>query len=385
VGKLSYFRVYSGALRSDSSVFNPRTGREERVGQVYVLRGKQQIAVQEIAAGDIGAVPRFNDVLTGDTLCDAKKPVELVRIDHPEPVYAVAITAKTKVDEDKLGPALRRLQDENPAFEVRRDAQTGETLMVAAGETHIEVLVERLKRFGAQVEMALPSVPYLETVTGTAKAEGRHKKQTGGRGQYGDCWIEIEPLERGAGFQFIDAVVGGAIPRQFIPAVEKGIRDAMARGTVSGNPVVDIRVKLYDGKYHDVDSSEAAFKIAGSLAFHNAVALAHPAILEPIVSVDVRVPEEYLGDCIGDLNSRRGHVLGMERIEGRGSVDAMQLVHATVPQRELLRYAIDLRSLTHGRGSFTTLLSHYQEAPALIAQAVIAEAKDRGFTTHHEA
>jgi elongation factor G len=384
VGKLTYLRVYSGVLKSDSSVFNYRTGKEERVGQVYAMRGKQQTGIQDAAAGDIVVVPKLAETRTGDTLCDKAKPIAFQDIDFPEPVYAQAIAAKTKLDEDKLGSALHRLEEENPTFALRRDPQTGETLLIGTGEAHIDVLIERLGRFGAHVETRSPHVPFLETITAKAKAEGKHKKQSGGRGQFGDCWIEIEPRERGAGYEYVDKVVGGAIPRQYIPAVDKGVQEAMARGILSGNPVVDVRVTVYDGKYHDVDSSEAAFKIAGSLAFQNAVLAAHPVLLEPVLDVTVTVPEEYMGDVIGDINSRRGRVLGMDRLPTEEHAPVMQIVKANVPQYEMLRYAIDLRSLTHGRGSFHADISHYEEAPGPIAQQVMAEAKEHGFSVHVE-
>jgi elongation factor G len=384
VGKLTYVRVFSGVMKSDSSVFNSRTGKEERIGQLYILRGKQQTPVQDVAAGDIVVVPKLAESRTGDTLCEKAKQIAYKEIEFPEPVYAQAIVAKTKADEDKLGSALHRLEEENPTFALKRDPNTGETLLIGTGEAMIDMLVERLSRFGAHVETKPPHVPFLETVTAKSKAEGKHKKQTGGRGQFGDCWIEMEPLERGAGYEFVDRVVGGAIPRQYIPAVDKGVQEAMARGLLSGNPMVDIRVTVYDGKYHDVDSSEAAFKIAGSLAFQNAALAARPVLLEPVLDVTVVVPEEYMGDVIGDINSRRGKVLGMERQNGDANAPAMQVVHALVPQYEMLRYAIDLRSLTHGRGSFHSEPSHYEEAPALIAQKVMAEAKERGFSVHVE-
>jgi len=295
----------------------------------------------------------------------------------------VAITAKTKIDEDKLGAALHRLEDENPAFELRRDRETGETLLVGTGETQIDILVDRLKRFGANVETRTPKVPYRETIIAKAKAEGKHKKQSGGRGQFGDCWIELEPAGRGEGFVFVDAIVGGAIPRQYIPAVKNGICEAMNRGVIAGNPVVDVKATLYDGKFHDVDSSEAAFKIAGSLAFQNASVLAKPALLEPVMKLTITVPEMYMGEVIGDLNTRRGRVLGMERLDGDSS-RVMQQVNATVPQREMQRYAIELRSLTHGRGSFVSELSHYEEAPQNVQQDVVKEAEKAGFSIHVE-
>jgi len=371
VGKLNIFRVYSGVLKSDSTVYNTRTGRDERVGQLFSMRGKHQTPVTEARAGDIAAVAKLADTHTGDTLCDHAHPISYDGIAHPEPVYAMAIHAKTKIDEDKLGPALHRLSDENPCFEVRREADTGETLLVGTGETQMEVLVDRLKRFGAQVDTHLPHVPYRETITTSVKAEGKHKKQSGGRGQFGDCWIELQPLPRGEGYKFVDAIVGGAIPRQYIPAVEKGILEAMAHGVITGHPVVDVQATLYDGKYHDVDSSEAAFKQAGILAFQNAVNQAKPALLEPIMSATIVVPEEVMGDVIGDLNSRRGRVLSLERVDEDGV--ALQQISAQIPQREMLTYAVDLRSLARGRGSFHCELSHYEEAPGTVQQQVIKE------------
>jgi elongation factor G len=334
-------------------------------------------------AGDIAAVAKLADTRTGDTLCDRAKPIQYDPIEVPEPVYALAIQARSKVDEDKLGPALHRLEEENPCFELRRDSETGETLLVGCGETQIEVLVDRLRRFGAQVDTRTPRVPYRETISVKASAEGKHKKQSGGRGQFGDCWIELEPVARSEGFKFVDNIVGGAIPRQYIPAVEKGVHEAMSRGILAGYPVVDIKARLYDGKFHDVDSSEAAFKIAGSLAFQNAALQARPVLLEPIMNVDIDVPEEYMGDVIGDLNARRGRVLGIERQQAADeSGGAMQHVMATIPQREILKYAIELRSLTHGRGGYHAAMSHYEEAPGTVVQEVVNDAKASGFTTH---
>ena len=379
VGKLNLFRVYSGTLKSDTTVYNCRTGKDERIGQIFLVRGKHQIPVTEVHAGDIAAVAKLADTHTGDSLCDRTHPIIYDAIDTPEPVYAVAIHAKTKIDEDKLGPALHRLEDENPCFEVRREADTGETLLVGTGETQMEVLVDRLGRFGAHVETHLPHVPYRETITASVKAEGKHKKQSGGRGQFGDCWIELQPLPRGEGFKFVDAVVGGAIPRQYIPAVEKGIIEAMARGVISGHPVVDVQATLYDGKYHDVDSSEAAFKMAGILAFQNAASQAKPALLEPVLQATITVPEESMGDVIGDLNSRRGRVLSLERVDLDGL--AMQRITAQVPQREMLTYAVDLRSLARGRGSYHCEVAHYEEAPMSVQNLVAREAKEAGVVT----
>ncbi|MCL5283525.1 MAG: elongation factor G, partial [Armatimonadetes bacterium] len=286
--------------------------REERIGQVYRVRGKQQEAVSEIDAGDIGAVAKLSDTSTGDTLCDATHPIVLDPIEFPRPVYEQAIIARTKVDEDKMGPALQRLLAEDPTFNYRRDGETGQTMIAGMGETHLNIVVERLRRFGANVDIAPVRVPYRETITRKAEGQGKHKKQTGGRGQYGDCWIRMEPKERSSGFEIIDAIVGGAIPRQYIPAVEKGVVEAMSTGIQAGYPVVDVKVTCYDGSYHDVDSSEQAFKMAGILAFNSVAAKAGPAILEPIVSVSVYVPDDMMGDVISDLNGKRGRILGME-------------------------------------------------------------------------
>lgn len=370
VGKLTYFKVYSGVLKSDSHVFNSTKGIEERVGQVYFLRGKNQEATSEVHAGDIGAVAKLSETGTGDTLCDKAKAVVYPKIEFPSPVYSVAIRAKSKADEDKLGPALSKLADEDPTFEYHREMETGETIISGLGESHVEITVDRLKRkFGVSVDIDTPKIPYRETILTSAKAQGRHKKQTGGRGQFGDCWIEIEPAERGSGFEFVDQIVGGAIPRQFIPAVEKGIREAMERGILAGYPVVDIKATVYDGSFHPVDSSEMAFKMAGILAFQNAAEKASPVILEPMLNVEVTVPEEYMGDIIGDLNGKRGRILGMEPVNGR------QVIRAVVPQAEMLRYAIDLRSIARGRGTFKTEFSHYEQVPAHIAQQIIEQRK----------
>ena len=371
VGKLTYFRVYSGVLKSDSHIFNSTEGVDERIGQVYFLRGKNQEATPQVHAGDIAVVAKLAATGTGDTLCDKAEAIRYPAIEFPSPVYSVAITAKTKGDEDKLGPSLARLADEDPTFQYRREPETGETLVSGLGESHVEIIVDRLKRkFGVEVEVDTPKTPYRETVTTAASAQGKHKKQTGGRGQYGDAWVEISPLERGAGFEFQDAVVGGSIPRQYIPAVEKGVREAMDRGILAGYPVVDMKAKVYDGSYHNVDSSEMAFKMAGIIAFQNAAEKANPVLLEPIVSLEVIVPDEYMGDIIGDLNTKRGKILGMEPLS-----DAKQRIRALVPQGEMLRYAIDLRSIARGRGSFTTEPSHYEPVPAHAAQQIIEQRK----------
>ena len=371
VGKLTYFRVYSGAMKSDSQIFNANKGREERIGQVYYLHGKQQEATSDVGAGDIGAVAKLQETSTGDTLCDKAKPILYTPIELPGPVFFLAIRAKTKADEDKLGPALQRLAEEDPTFSTSREAETSETLIAGLGETQLDISVDRLKRkFGVEVETHTPKTPFRETITAKSSAQGRHKKQTGGRGQFGDCWVRLEPLPRSGGFEYVDNIVGGSIPRQYIPAVEKGIVEAMERGILAGFPVVDVRAAVYDGSFHNVDSSELAFKMAGVLAFENAAAKAQPVILEPIMDVEVIVPEEYMGDVIGDLNAKRGRILGMEPI-GSGK----QKIKATVPQAEMLRYAIDLRSIARGRGWFKAERGHYEEVPAHTSQQIIAESK----------
>ncbi|MHB0912285.1 MAG: elongation factor G [Armatimonadota bacterium] len=378
VGKLTYFRVYSGVLKSDSHIYNSTKGQEERIGQVYFLKGKQQEAVSEVHAGDIAAVAKLAVTITGDTLCDKAKPSKYPAIEFPEPVYSVAIEAASKADEDKLGPSLAKLGDEDPTFKFRRDAETGQTLVSGLGETHVEIVVDRLKRkFGVSVNVGIPKIAYRETIQVSAKAQGRHKKQTGGRGQYGDAWVELEPIPEG--FEFVDKVVGGAIPRQYIPAVEKGIHEAMERGILAGYPVVGVRAKVYDGSFHPVDSSEMAFKMAGILAFHAAAEKAQPVLLEPVVNAEVVVPEEYMGDVIGDFNGKRGRILGMEPISG-----GRERIKAVVPQAEMLRYAIDLRSIARGRGSFTTEFSHYEPMPAHNAQQIIEARKKEKEESHSQ-
>lgn len=368
VGQLTYFRVYSGAIKSDSHVWNSVAGKDERVGQLYFIRGKSQEATPEVGAGDMGAVAKLANTRTGDTLCDQAKPIILDPIPFSKPVYEIAIKAKTKVDEDKLGTALQRVAAEDPAFAFRRDPDTGQTVIGGMGETHLNIVVEKLRKFGANVDIIPMRVPYRETILSVAQGQGKHKKQTGGRGQYGDCHIKLEPLPRGSGFEFVDAIVGGAIPRQYIPAVEKGVVEAMATGILAGNPVVDIKCTCYDGSYHDVDSSEQAFKMAGIIAFNTVAAKANPVILEPIVQLTVVVPENMMGDVMSDVSGKRGRIVGTESIGG-----GKARVTATVPQAEMLRYAIDLRSLSRGRGSFTVEPSHYEEVPAHIAQQIIAE------------
>jgi len=377
VGKLTYFRVYSGALRSGSEVLNARKKQSERIGQLFFLRGKQQEATSEVPAGDIGAVAKLTGTTTSDTLTDPAHPIVFPPIEFPEPNYSAAVAAITKGDEDKMGPALQRLAEEDPTFRYRRDVETGQVVISGQGDTHLDIIVERLKRLGANVELRELKVPYRETITTTVRVQGRHKKQTGGRGQYGDCWVKFEPLPRGAGYEFVDAIVGGAIPRQFIPAVDKGIQEAMEQGYLAGYPVVDLRATCDDGSFHSVDSSELAFKLAGQLAFRAAMEKDAPVLLEPILNVEITVPAQYMGEVIGDLNTKRGRIQGMEPIGG-----GKQLIRAQAPMAEMLRYAIDLRSIARGRGSFKTSFSHYEEVPPHLAQQVIEKAKKEREEAH---
>ncbi len=369
-GKLSIFKIFSGNLTPDMSPLNSSKEATERIGQILKLEGKKQKPVGSASAGEIVAVAKFKETVTGDTLCDPKNPIVYPRPPIVEPVISFAIRPKTRSDEDKLGSSLARMIEEDPTIRFRKEAQTREFILAGMGETHLEVVVEKLKRqYGVEVELRTPKIPYLETVKGKAEAQGKHKKQTGGRGQYGDCWIRIEPLPRGKGFEYVDAIVGGSIPRQYIPAVEKGVVERMTKGVIAGYPVVDVRVTVFDGSFHTVDSSEMAFKIAGSLAFKKAALESKPVLLEPIAEMEVVVPEENVGDIIGDLNGRRGRVLGVDA-HGKS-----QIVKVQVPLAEVLRYSSDLRSITSGRGQFTMSVSHYEEIPAAIAEKVIAESK----------
>jgi elongation factor G len=368
-GRLNLFRVYQGVLAHDSHVHNCRAHVKERIGQLLVPQGKDSEHADAFGPGDIGAVAKLKETRAGDVLAanDAEIPLSLPRM--PRPVMAFAIEAKAKGDEEKMGQALRRLQEEDPTIDFHRDDQTGEQILAGITQVHVEVIVERMKeRFGAEVELHQPHVPYREAIKGNAKAHARYKKQTGGRGQFADCHIEIEPLDHGEGFEFVNAIKGGVIPGGFIPAVEKGVRDAMRAGVVAGFPVQDVRVRLYDGQHHSVDSSEMAFKIAGSMAFKDAMENAQACLMEPIMTVTVTVPEEAVGDVIGDLNSRRGRPLGMEP---KGTVTE---VKAEVPMAEMLSYAPDLRAITGGQGEYSMELARYEEIPAHIAQSVVQEA-----------
>lgn len=369
-GKLSVMRVISGRITSDMTVYNPNKDAKEKMGQMFKLEGKKQEMVKEAFAGEIVAAAKLKEVSTGETLCDEKAPIQYDGPVQFSPLISFALEPKSKADEEKVPQGLHRMMEEDPTIEMHRDQQTREFILSGMGQLHIEVLVEKLKRkYGAEVELKAPKVPYKETIRASANAQGKYKRQSGGRGQYGDTWIKIEPLPHGKGFEFVDKIVGGAIPKNYIPAVEKGIRDAMADGYVAGYPMVDIRVTLYDGSYHDVDSSDMAFKIAGSMGFKHAVEKAKPVILEPIMTMAVTVPEESMGDVIGDLNSRRGKIQGMET---KGHT---QVIKAVVPMAEVLKYAPDLRSITSGRGEFQMEFSRYEEMPPHLAERVIREAK----------
>ena len=369
-GRINLFRVLQGVVGHDSQVFNCRTHSKERVGQLLVPQGKETEHTDEFGPGDIGAVAKLKETHAGDVLAAKDADIPLTLPDMPRPVMAFAIEAKAKGDEEKMGAALRRLQEEDPTIDFHRDPQTGEQIVAGLTQIHVEVIVERMKeRFGAEVELHPPRVPYREAIKSSAKAHARYKKQTGGRGQFADCHIEIEPVPQGEGFEFVNAIKGGVIPGGFIPAVEKGVQEAMQAGVVAGYPIQDVRVRLYDGQHHSVDSSEMAFKIAGSMAFKDAMGNAHPVLMEPIMTITVAVPEEYVGDVIGDLNSRRGRPLGMEP---KGAVTE---VKAEVPMAEMLSYAPDLRAITGGQGEYSMELARYEEVPAHLAQQVVQEAE----------
>ena len=374
VGKLTLFRVFSGTMPSDSSAFNVRSGRDERIGQLFLIKGKDQIAVSKIGPGDLGAVAKLQDTTTNDTLSSKERRVSVQPIDFPKPTMTMAIQPKAKGDEDKIGSGLARLSEEDPTFRVEKSLYTGENLVSGMGDLHLEVMSSRLhKKFGVEVDLVVPIVPYRETIRGTAKVEGKHKKQSGGRGQFGHVFLELSPgdPENEDRLEFVDDIFGGAVPRNYIPAVEKGLREILDEGPLAGYPVDHVRVSLYDGSYHAVDSSEMAFKIAASIAFKKGFMEARPVLLEPIMSVEITVPEAFMGDVMGDMNKKRGRILGMEPKGGQ------QVIRTQVPMAEMFKYAIDLRSMTQGRGSFTSEFSHYEEVPANIAEQVIAESKKK--------
>ncbi|MGA2553805.1 MAG: elongation factor G, partial [Smithella sp.] len=369
-GRLTLFRVYSGKLNPDSSVYNSTKKITEKFGHIFFLEGKTQKQAEGLIPGDIAGVAKLKDTVTGDTLCFEKAPVIFDKVEIPHPIMSFAIEPKTRGDEDKIASSIHRLTEEDPTIVFSRNTQTKEMILSGMGQVHIEVNIEKMKRkFGVEVNLNTPKVPYLETIKGKTNVQGKYKKQSGGRGQFGDCWIDIEPLPRGGGFEFNDKIVGGVIPGQYRPAVEKGIVEAAAKGVIAGYPVVDFRINLTFGSYHTVDSSEMAFKIAGSMAFQKGVMDCQPILLEPIVNIDIEVPDEYMGDVIGDLNSRRGRVQGMD------TNGTNQVIKGQVPLAEILKYAPDLRSMTSGRGNFTYTESHYEEVPAYIAEKIIAESK----------
>jgi elongation factor G len=369
-GHISLFRVYSGAFKADSTIHNASRDAAERVGHLLLLQGKTQSTIGELRAGDIGAVAKLKETRTGDTLCDKEAPIVFAPIRFPEPITTFAIEPKTRGDEDKISTALQRLVEEDPVLRVERDPQTHELLLSGMGQLHIEVLVGRLRRrYKVEVNLKKPRVPYRETIKAGAEGHGRHKKQTGGHGQFGDCKIRMKPLPRGEEFSFVDKIFGGAIPKNYIPAVEKGIQEARVKGVIAGYPMVDFEVELYDGQFHDVDSSEMSFKIAGSLAFKDAVPKCRPTLLEPIMKVEIAVPEDYAGAVMGDLSSRRGRPQGMEP-RGR-----LQVIRAEVPMAEMLAYDADLTSMTGGRGTYHMEPSHYDEVPTHLQDKIIAAAK----------
>ena len=368
VGKLAFFRVYSGVLGSGSYVYNSTKGKRERIGRILQMHANHREELPECYAGDIAAAVGLKETTTGDTLCDDKAPIILESMQFPEPVINVAIEPKTKADQEKMGTALARLAEEDPTFRMHTDQETGQTIIEGMGELHLEIIVDRLQReFKVECNVGRPQVAYRETIRKSVKAEGKFVRQSGGRGQYGHCWVEFEPLEQGTGFEFVNKIVGGVIPKEYIPAISQGIEEAMQNGILAGYPAVDIRATVYDGSYHEVDSSEMAFKIAGSMAFKAGAVKADPAIMEPIMRVEVTVPEEYMGEVIGDMNSRRG------RIEGMEATGTAQVVRGFVPLAEMFGYATDLRSKTQGRGTYVMMFDHYEEVPKNIAEGIIAK------------
>jgi elongation factor G len=370
VGKLTFFRVYSGMLDSGSYVLNSTKGKRERIGRILQMHANHREEISRVYSGDIAAAVGLKDTTTGDTLCDEKNPIILESMEFPEPVISVAIEPKSKADQDKMSTALQKLQEEDPTFKAHTDPETGQTIIAGMGELHLDIIVDRMKReFKVEANVGAPQVSYRETFRKSAQVEGKFVRQSGGRGQYGHVWIEFSPNEEGKGFEFENAIVGGVVPREYIPAVQAGLEDAMQNGVLAGYPLIDIKAKLFDGSYHDVDSSEMAFKIAASMALKNAAAKCDPVLLEPIMKVEVVIPEEYLGDIMGDITSRRGRVEGME---ARGNA---QVVKAFVPLAEMFGYATSLRSNTQGRGTYTMHFDHYEEVPKNIADEIIKKNK----------
>ena len=368
VGQLIFFRVYSGVVKTGDTIYNSIKGRKERLGRILQMHANQREEIKEVRAGDIAAAVGLKDATTGDTLCDLNDPIILERMIFPEPVIHVAVEPKTKADQEKMGIALNRLAQEDPSFRVRTDEETGQTIMSGMGELHLEILVDRMRReFGVEANVGAPQVAYREAIKKEVEQEGKHVKQSGGKGQYGHVWIKMGPNEAGKGFEFIDAIKGGTVPREYIPAVEKGLREALNSGVLAGFPVVDIKVTLFDGSYHDVDSSELAFKLAAIMAFKDGMRKASPILLEPMMAVEAETPEDYMGDVMGDLNRRRGIIQGMEDVGG------VKAIKAEVPLAEMFGYSTDLRSMSQGRATYSMEFKHYTEAPKNVAEAVIAK------------
>jgi elongation factor G len=367
VGQLTFVRVYSGVLKSGDSILNPVKGRKERIGRLVQMHANVRENIDEVRAGDIAAVIGLKDAITGDTLCDPSAEITLERMIFPEPVIHVAVEPKTKADQEKMGMALSRLAQEDPSFRVRTDEESGQTIISGMGELHLEILVDRMKReFNVEANVGAPQVAYREAIRKLAEVEGKFVKQSGGRGQYGHVWIKMEPNETGKGFEFVDAIKGGSVPREYIPAVEKGLVDSLPNGVLAGFPVVDVKVTLFDGSYHDVDSNENAFKMAASMAFKDGMRKASPVLLEPMMSVEVETPEDYAGTVMGDLSSRRGMVQGMDDMAGGGKA-----IKAEVPLSEMFGYSTSLRSATQGRATYTMEFKHYTEAPKNVAEAIM--------------
>ncbi|MBL8486993.1 MAG: elongation factor G [Rhodocyclaceae bacterium] len=367
VGQLTFFRVYSGVLNSGDTIYNPIKQRKERVGRILQMHANQREEIKEVRAGDIAAAVGLKEMITGDTLCNVEKPIILERMEFPEPVIHVAVEPKTKSDQEKMGIALGRLAQEDPSFRVRTDEESGQTIISGMGELHLEIIVDRMRReFSVEANVGAPQVAYRETIRKSAEQEGKFVKQSGGRGQYGHVWIKLEPNETGKGYEFVDAIKGGVVPREYIPAVNKGIEDTLPNGVLAGFPVVDVKVTLFDGSYHEVDSNENAFKMAGSMAFKDAMRKASPVLLEPMMAVEVETPEDFMGNVMGDLSGRRGMVQGMDDLPGN-----IKVVKAEVPLAEMFGYSTQLRSLTQGRATYSMEFKHYSEAPKNVAEAVI--------------
>jgi elongation factor G len=366
VGNLTFFRVYSGVLNSGDTVYVPTKGKKERIGRLLQMHASERTEIKEVRAGDIAAAVGLKDVITGDTLCDLEKIITLEKMTFPAPVISVAVEPKTKADQEKMGVALQRLAKEDPSFRVHTDQESGQTIISGMGELHLEIIVDRMKReFNVDANVGKPQVAYRETIRGKVESEGKFVRQSGGRGQYGHVWLKLEPNEQGKGYEFVNGVVGGSVPREYVPAVDKGIKEAVETGVIAGYPIVDVKVTLFDGSYHDVDSNEMAFKIAGSMGFKEGFRRAKPVLLEPIMKVEVVTPEEYSGDVIGDLNRRRGQITGMDE------TPAGKSIMADVPLSEMFGYATTVRSMSQGRATFTMEFSKYVEVPPNIADGII--------------